>query len=94
MFLDWLTKFLNRPSNLGKAIIKGKRVKRGGGYGLEVPCEYHFQGDDFWCNWLKPAEINERRIRSAQMTFDLKAGDLMICENKQGNQYDVGVKYK
>ena len=28
------------------------------------------------------------------MTFDLKAGDLMICENKQGNQYDDGVKYK
>ena len=31
----WLT-------NSGKAVIKGKRVNRGGGYGLEVPCEYRF----------------------------------------------------
>ena len=32
-----LTKFLKTPSNSGKAIIKGKHVNRGGGYGLEVP---------------------------------------------------------
>ena len=53
LMATWLTKFLKRPSNSGKAIIKGKRVNRGGGYGLKVPCEYHFQGDDFSCNWLK-----------------------------------------
>ena len=33
-----LTKFLKRPSNSGKAIIKGKRLNKGGGYGLQVPC--------------------------------------------------------
>lgn len=42
----WLTKFLKRLSNSGKVIIKGKRVNRGSGYGLELPCEYHFQGDN------------------------------------------------
>ena len=33
----WLTKFLKRAANSGKAVIKGKRVNRGGGYGLEIP---------------------------------------------------------
>ena len=36
------TKFLKRGTNTGKAIIRGKRVNRGGGYGLEVLCEYQF----------------------------------------------------
>ena len=40
----WLTKFLKRPSDSAGVIIKGKRVNRGGGYGLEVPCEYHLKG--------------------------------------------------
>ena len=39
--------------NYARVIIKGKRVNRGAGYGLEVPCEYHFEGDNFSCNWLK-----------------------------------------
>ena len=34
----WLTKFLKRPTNSGKVVVKGKRVNRGGGYGLEIPC--------------------------------------------------------
>ena len=44
----WLTKFLKRPTNIGKVIVKGKRVNRGGGFGLEVPCEYQFEGDNFF----------------------------------------------
>ena len=42
----WLTKFLKRGTNNGKAVVK-KRVNRGGGYGLEVPCEYFFTGDKY-----------------------------------------------
>ena len=34
-------------------MIKGKRVNRGGGYGLKVPCEYLFEGDSFSCGFLK-----------------------------------------
>ena len=49
----WLTKFLKRATNNGKAVVKGKRVNRGGGYGLEVPCEYFFTGDKFSISWLK-----------------------------------------
>ena len=49
----WLTKFLKRATNIGKVVIKGKRVNRGGGYGLEIPCEYQFIGDAFSINWLQ-----------------------------------------
>ena len=29
----WLTKFLKRPTNEGRAVVKGKRVNREAGYG-------------------------------------------------------------
>ena len=45
--------FLKRATNSGKALIRGKRVNRGGGYGLEIPCEFHYAGDEFSINWLK-----------------------------------------
>lgn len=34
--------FLTRPTNTAVAEITGSRVNRGGGYGLEVPCDYKF----------------------------------------------------
>ena len=55
----WLMKFLKRPTNSGKVVITGKRVNRGGGYSLELPCEYVLQCDLFSCNWLKDKLINE-----------------------------------
>ena len=45
--------FLKRATNSGKALIRGKRVNRGGGYGLEIPCEFHFAGDEFSINLPK-----------------------------------------
>ena len=49
LMATWLTRFLKRHINCGKVVIKGKRVNRGGGFGLEVPCEYNFEGDNFSC---------------------------------------------
>ena len=49
----WLTKFLKRATNIGKVVIKGKRVNKGDGYGLEIPCEYQFMDDAFSISWLK-----------------------------------------
>ena len=48
----WLTKFLKQATNIGKVVIKGKRVNRGSGYGLQIPCEYQFMGDAFSISWL------------------------------------------
>ena len=33
----WLSKFFKRSTNSGKVKITGKRVSRGGGFGLELP---------------------------------------------------------
>ena len=41
-----LTKFLKRQTNKGRAAAKGKCVTRAV-YGLEIPCEYCFKGDEF-----------------------------------------------
>ncbi|XP_048585043.1 uncharacterized protein LOC125567957 [Nematostella vectensis] len=49
----WVTKYLKRPTNCEKVVVKGKWVNRGGGYGLEIPCEYIFEGDSFSSSWLK-----------------------------------------
>ena len=51
---QYVSKFLKRRTNNGKAIITGKRVNRGAGYGLEIPCSYIFYGDnDISIPWLK-----------------------------------------
>ena len=49
----WLAKFLKRATNIGKVVIKGKLVNRGGDYGLETLCEYQFIEDAFSISWLK-----------------------------------------
>ena len=36
--------FLRRGINKGMVEVTGVKVNRGGGYGLEVPCIYHFYG--------------------------------------------------
>ena len=46
--------FWNQGPNNGQAIITGKRVDRGAGYGLEITCSYIFYGDnDISSPWLK-----------------------------------------
>ena len=36
--------FIGTESCQGKAEVTGKRVNRGAGYGLEIPCTYIFAG--------------------------------------------------
>ena len=37
---------IKRRTNKGKVVVTGKRVNRGAGYGLEIPREYIFYGDN------------------------------------------------
>lgn len=60
LMATWLTRFLKRHTNCGKVVIKGKRVNRGGGFGLEVRCEYIFEGGNFSCEWLHRKLIEEK----------------------------------
>ena len=59
LMATWVSKFLKRPTNTGKAVIKGKRINRGAGFGLEIPCEYIFEGDRFSSLWLQRKLIKE-----------------------------------
>ena len=60
-----LSKLLKRPTNCAKLIIKGKRENRGG-YGLEVPWKYIFEGDSFSCGTAvgprRPISPNETSL--------------------------------
>ena len=50
LMAQWVTKFLKRASNSGTVVITRKWVNRGAGYGLELPCEFKFQGDKLLCD--------------------------------------------
>ena len=51
---QYVSKFLKQRTNNGKAIITGKHVNRGAGYGLEIPCSNIFYGDnDISIPWLR-----------------------------------------
>jgi hypothetical protein len=49
----YVSKFLKRASNSASVTVKGKRINRGAGYGLEIPCVYTFRGDQFSLTWLR-----------------------------------------
>ena len=79
LMAPWLTKFLKRPTKKGRAVVKGKRVNRGAGYGLEIPCEYCFTGDEFSIQWLRVSASNKDR---AKMEIEPKIKILKLCQNK------------
>ena len=60
LMVTWLTRILKRHTNCGKVVIKGKRVNRGGGFDLKVPCEYIFEAENFSCEWLHRKLIEEK----------------------------------
>ena len=43
---------MKRKTNCGKVVIKEKPVNRGGDFGLEILCEYSFEGDNLSCKLL------------------------------------------
>ena len=45
--------YQNRPAISGNVKVKWQQVKRGGGFGLEAPYAYLFEGDSFCCGWLQ-----------------------------------------
>ena len=45
--------FLILPGSFLKTKVSGKRIKREGGYGLEVPCKYRISGQEKAVDWIK-----------------------------------------
>ena len=48
-----LKKFLSLPNYSIRVHVKGKRINRGVGYGLEIPAEYLFYGNERGIQWVK-----------------------------------------
>ena len=45
--------FLTLPGSFLETKVTGKRINRGGGYGLEVPCKYRISGQEKAVDWIK-----------------------------------------
>ena len=41
------------PGSFLETKVTGKRINRGGGYGLEVPCKYRISGQEKAVDWIK-----------------------------------------
>ena len=52
--------FLKRSSNKSLAEVTASRVNRGAGYGLEIPCKYHFYGSSLYIERLKTMVEKQR----------------------------------
>ena len=55
-----LSAFLKRSLNKGLVEVTGSRVNRGAGYGLEIPCKYHFYGSTSYIERLKTIVDKQR----------------------------------
>ena len=45
--------FLTLPGSFLETKVTGKKINRGGGYGLEVPCKYRISGQEKAVDWIK-----------------------------------------
>ena len=61
-------KFLSLPYHCIKVCVEGKSVNRGAGYGLEIPVEYTFVGNE----WLKKAIAKVDRNMEEKVSKCLK----------------------
>ena len=59
-FSLWMKMFLGLPKCNINCKITGNRVNRGGGNGLEIPCEYSVEGDRRAVNWLEKRVSSEK----------------------------------
>ena len=56
-----VSQFLEISASTVTCMVTGKRVNRGGGYGLEVPCQYSFKGNLLAVKWLCERIAKERK---------------------------------
>ena len=53
LYSSTFKKFLSLPNRTTRALVTGKRINRGAGYGLEIPAEYVFYGNEEAFQWVK-----------------------------------------
>ena len=66
--------FLKVPNTSIEVEVIGKRMNRGGGYGLEIPVAYRFNGPEKLVKWLI------KKIVAVRKEFDCKVSN-KLTEN-------------
>ena len=51
LYSSTFKKFLSLPNRTIKVLVTGKRINLGAGYGLEIPVEYVFNGNEKALQW-------------------------------------------
>ena len=74
--------FLSLPNCTISCEVTGKRVNRGGGYGLEVPVKYTFLGPN------KAIELIEKRVTeiSSEVVINIAYRRKVFCKTKIKNE--------
>ena len=66
IYTRYVSRFLELESSSASCEFTGKRLNRGGCYGLEVPCKYKFQGVPKVVAWIAKCIAKEKdRITTA-----------------------------
>ena len=75
--------FLFLPHCAFDIFVTGKRINRGGGYGLEIPANFYFNGPEKAINWLKN-KINkiEKKLKE-----NLKVSEIKYRETSHKNLF-------
>ena len=53
LYSSTFKKFLSLPNHTIRVLVTGKRINRSSGYGLEIPVEYVFNGNEKALQWAK-----------------------------------------
>ena len=58
----WMAMFLKLKNSSIASRVTGEKINRGGGYGLEIPCEYLVEGDTRAVDWLLQKVEKEKEL--------------------------------
>ena len=53
LYSSTFKKFLSLPNHTIRVLVTGIKINRGAGYGLEIPVEYVFNGNDKTLQWTR-----------------------------------------
>ena len=65
-------KFLKLPNSKLSCKVKGKRLNRGAGYGLEIPVIYTFNGHEKAIEWIKSKIQEDIKLEQSMKNRCLK----------------------
>ena len=74
IYTRYVSRFLELESSSASCEVTGKRLNRGGGYGLEVPCKYKFQGVPKVVAWIAKCigKENDKITTAVDLNQDTK----------------------